>query len=416
MLCGSCLRDNALAAALTQKGHEVALIPTYTPLRTDEVNVSIERIFYNGINVYLQQKFPLFRNGGAFLEKLFDNPGLIKLVSRFGTSTNARELGELTVSVLQGEEGNQRKELHKLVAWLRDSYRPEIVQITNSMFLGLAREIKKALNVPVLCVMQGEDIFLEDLIEPYKSRARAVIRERAKDVEGFIATSDYYARFMSGYLGVPSSRIHTVRLGINMDGHGILSNNIPERPFTIGYLARICPEKGLHLLVEAFLDLARRVGPEEVRLKVAGYLGKRNETYFENIKRQIKTWKLDHVFEYAGEINREEKIIFLNSLHVLSVPTPYKEPKGLFLLEALANGIPAVQPAHGAFPEILEITGGGVLVDPNSPEALAEGLYELMNDSERRRKLGQQGRESVHRDFTDKKMAEETLAVFRQYL
>ncbi len=416
MYCGSCIHDNTLAAALIKKGHEVALVPTYTPLRTDEDNVTLDQVFYGGINVYLEQKFALFRHTPWRLDKLFNSRALLNLASRFSASTNAKDLGSLTVSVLQGEEGRQKKELAKLIKWLQESYRPEIVQLTNSMFLGMAKEIKKALGVPVLCAVQGEDIFINDLVEPYKSQARQLMRERANDVDGFIATSQYYAEFMADFLQVPLEKMHVVRLGINLQGHGVQPNLNGSTKFVIGYLARICPEKGLHLLVEAFHQLTQKLGKNAIQLKVAGYLGAKDRRYFENIIKQIDALGLSHAFHYHGEVTRHEKINFLNGLHVLSVPTTYKEPKGLSILEALANGVPVVQPSHGTFPEFISLTEGGILVEPNSASAIAEGILKLINDGHLREWLGRQGKAVVHQKFSDHAMAEATVKVYWHYI
>lgn len=416
MYCGSCLHDNTLAAALLKKGHEVALIPTYTPLRTDEANVAVNDIFYGGINVYLQEKFSLFRRTPWGLDRLFNNPSLLNWVSRFSSSTNARDLGSLTVSVLAGEEGHQKKELEKLAQWLKESYQPELVQLTNSMFVGMARELKRMLGVPVLCALQGEDLFLEELIEPYKSQAKKLLRERAREIDGFIVMSQYYADFMADYLAVPAEKIHVVKLGINLRDHGSSLDSNQEKTFVVGYLARLCPEKGLHLLVEAMQHLVEKFPADAFKLKVAGYLSPKDQKYFADIQKKIQASKLREAFEYAGEVTRVEKINFLQSLHLLSVPTVYQEPKGLYVLEALANGVPVVQPHHGAFPELLQATGGGILVEPNSASALAEGILALRNDAARRQQHRQQGKAAVHRDFSDETMAEATLAVYRHYL
>ena len=417
MYCGTCIHDNTLAAALQAKGHEVALIPTYTPIRTDEADVSIDRIFFGGINVYLQQKSALFRHTPWLLDRLFDAPALLNGLSRFSASTNAKDLGELTVSVLQGEDGRQKKELTKLVKWLQDTYRPDIVQLTNSMFVGFAKEIKRALDVPVVCAFQGEDIFLEALIEPYKSHALDLLQARASDVDAFIAPCQYYADFMARFLDIPAERINVVKLGLNLDGHGVNQGQpTGDVPFVIGYLARICPEKGLHLLVDAFHQLTQQVDGNQIRLKAAGYLNKRDEPYFEEIVKQIETWGLTDSFEYWGEIDRPQKIQFLNNLHVLSVPTTYKESKGLYVLEALANGVPVVQPRHGAFPELIAETGGGITVDAESPDAIAAGILQLMTNKALRRELGCAGKDAVHRAYSDDAMANETLAVYRAIL
>ena len=416
MYCGTCIHDNTLAAALQRKGHDVALIPTYTPIRTDEADVSIDRVFYGGINVYLQQKSALFRHTPWLLDRLLDSPSLLNGLTRLSASTSAQDLGALTVSVLQGEEGQQKKELAKLIKWLKDSYRPDIVQLTNSMFVGFAREMKKALDVPILCALQGEDIFLEDLIEPYKSQALKLLQARASEVDGYIAPCRYYADFMAEYLDIPPNKVDVVHLGLNLSEHGTSQKDLPDPPFVIGYLARICPEKGLHLLVDAFYHLANQVGTDNIQLKVAGYLGKKDEPYLEQLIKQIDAWGLSDAFDYWGEVDLHQKIDFLNSLHVLSVPTTYKESKGLFILEALANGVPVVQPRHGSFPELIAATDGGILVDPESPDTIAEGISQLMNNPAYRDQLGQQGKEAVHREFSDDLMAEETLTVYKKYI
>lgn len=417
MYCGSCLHDNALAAAIQRRGHDVALIPTYTPIRTDEENVSIDRIFFGGINIYLQHRFPIFRHTPWLLDRLLDRPTLLRWVSKLSASTDAEELGELTISMLEGESGHFRKELEKLTFWLRDGYKPDLVQLTNSMFAGMAKYIKQELSVPVLCAMQGEDIFLEALIEPHKSQVFNLLRDRARDIDGFVATSNYYAEFMTSYLNVPQEKIHTIKLGINLSGHGLdAQERAGEKPFVIGYMARICPEKGLHILVEAFRSLKQETDGRNIKLMAAGYLGPKDKSYLDEIMRKLKSWGLSDQFEYLGEIDRPSKIKFLNMVDVLSVPTPYKDPKGLFVLEALANGVPVIQPEHGAFPELIKSTGGGILIEPNSTESLVKAIQTLINDPEYRRKLGTQGKEIVHRDFSDEVMAEATLKVYQHYL
>lgn len=418
MYCGSCLHDNTLAAALIRKGHDVSLIPTYTPVRTDETDVSIDRVFYGAINVYLEQKAALFRHTPWLVDRMLDSPRLLSWATNRAGPTDARNLGALTLSVLQGEDGNQSKELEKLVVWLRDELRPDVVNLTNSMFLGMARRIRRELGVPILCSLQGEDIFLDDLVEPYASRVRQALIERARDVDGFIATSRYYVDHMSELMQTPKERIHHVRLGLKLDDFRGREPAAGEagRPFTIGYLARICPEKGLHLLVEGFRRLVEQVGRERVRLEIAGYLAQRDRDYCDGILQQMKQQGLDGIVDYRGEVDRRGKIEFLESLDVLSVPTTYAEPKGLFVLEALASGVPVVQPRHGAFPEMLEATGGGLLVEPDSPPALAEALRGLMDDPARRAELGRKGREAVHRDYSDDVMAEATLAIYRRYV
>jgi glycosyltransferase involved in cell wall biosynthesis len=414
MYCGSCLRDNTLAMALRTAGHDVQLIPTYTPTRTDDTNVSHGRVFLGGINVFLQQHLALFRRTPWVVDRLLDSPALLRLATRWGVSVDPAQLGAMTLSMLHGPGGFQRKEIEKLVRYLADDMRPEIVSLPNSLLIGLAPAIKAGLpGVPVCCTFQGEELFLDSLGEPYRAKSLELIRRHAEHVDGFIAVSEFGASQMAGYLGLDRNRIHVVPLGINADGHQKRAGVDPE-PFTIGYLARIAPEKGLHVLCEAYRRLASRgeaLPPS--RLWAAGYLGPEHRAYLAGIRKQMEAWGLASCFHYHGELDRPGKLSFLRELSVLSVPGDYEDPKGLFLLESMASGVPIVQPRRGAATEIIETTGGGVLVAPGDPDALARGLAALMTDPARRRVLGDRGFDGVRAHFSAAGMRDRALDVYR---
>src|SRR5262249_43117703 len=157
------------------------------------------------------------------------------------------------------EHGKQRKEVTKIVRWLAQDVRPQVVNLTNALLSGMVHELKRHLKVPVLCSLQGDDIYLESLPEPARSQALALIRDHCREMDGFMATSAYYADFMSDYFAIPRQRIHVVLPGLNLHGHGGPRSPRDGLP-AIGYLARICPEKGLHVLVEAFHLLRREPG------------------------------------------------------------------------------------------------------------------------------------------------------------
>ncbi|MBX3412947.1 MAG: glycosyltransferase family 4 protein [Pirellulales bacterium] len=413
MFCGSCLHDNTLAAALRLRGADVLLVPTYTPLRTDEENVSEPRVFYGGINVYLQQKSALFRHTPWFLDRWLDSPGLIKWLTSRAASTKPQELGDLTVSMLRGEEGRQRKELDKLIDWLRHQVRPDVIHLSNSMLVGMARELQSQLGVPVACTLSGEDIFLEQLIEPHYTEARQVLRERVRDVAAFVALNRYFADFMADYADIPRERIHVIPHGLKLDGHGTRAAREEGAVRTIGYLARICPEKGLHLLVEAFHRLCDDATLPPVRLRVAGYLGEGDRAYLAALQARIAELGLADRFEYVGEVDRRGKIEFLQSLDVMSVPTVYRESKGLSILEALANAVPVVLPAHGTFPELVADTQGGLLHQPLDPGSLAEQLAIYVRDRVRATRDGLAGQAAVRERYNDDVMAARTLEFYR---
>ena len=411
MYCGACIRDNALATELMARGHQVELLPLYTPTLSDEPNVSEDAVFFGGINVYLQQHFSLFRHTPRFLDRIWDSSLVLNLASRWALKTNPEALGDLTVSVLRGEEGRQRKELVKLVEWLRSHPSPDILNLGNSLFLGLAPSLKEATGCPICCTLQGEDLFLQSLPQRYQKRALELIRSNIGCVDAFIAVSRYHADFMSDYLGIPADKIHVVPLGIHWRDY-----NGPRKPktdpFTIGYLARIVPEKGLHLLGEAFRTLSQGGQLAGARLEVAGYLAPAQKTYLRKVERQIQGWGLAQQFRYRGILSRAEKVEFLSNLDVLSVPASYDEPKGMYLLEAMASGVPVVQPRRGAYPEIIEKTGGGLLVDPDSPDSIVEGILSVAKDPALAEKLSKNGKQGIRAHYSAELMAERTLEVY----
>jgi glycosyltransferase involved in cell wall biosynthesis len=415
MYCGSCLRDNTLARTLMQAGHDVLLVPTYTPTRSDEPNVSSQRMYLGGINVYLQQHFDFFRKSPQMLDRILDYKPLLKFVSRLGLSVDPANLGELTVSMLLGTKGFLRKEILRMARFLAKEFSPEIVTLPNSLLISLAPALKAERNVPICCTLQGEDFFLNSLSEPYRSQSIQIIREQAQYVDGFIAVSHFGARSMADLLGIPLERIHVVPLGINCDGFGPAAIST-EQPFTIGYLARIAPEKGLRVLCDSYQILLSHQDLPPSRLWAAGYFPPEHKPYLADIQKDMHAKGLSNQFAYHGELDRLGKQNFLRSLSVFSVPAPYPDVKGLFLLEAMASGIPVVQPRRGAFTEIIETTGGGILVEPDNPNALAQGFLDLWGDPARRIELGAQGYRGVREHYSATKMAEKALSVYQTVL
>jgi glycosyltransferase involved in cell wall biosynthesis len=416
MYCGSCMHDNTLVTALLAQGHDALLVPLYTPIRTDEPDVSQKRVFFGGINVYLQQKLSLFRHTPWLFDRFLDVPRLLRWVAGFAVQIDPERVGALTISMLKGKHGHQRKEVEKLAGWLAAEVKPQLVNLTNVLLSGVVHEIKRQVGVPVLGTLQGDDIFLEALPEPFRSQALDLIREHCWEIDGFIATSAYYADFMAGYLAIPRERIHVVYPGLNLTGHGTARPAAAGPPYTIGYFARICPEKGLHVLAEAFRVLRAMPGAPACRLRVSGWLGENNRAYLEDVQRRLQGSGLADDFEHVSSPHHTSKVRFLQSLDVLSVPTTYREPKGLYVLEALANGVPVVQPRHGSFPELVELTGGGLLVQPDDPADLACGLRQVLDDQARRNELGRKGKEAVHQRFTAHVMAQKTIDVYGRYL
>lgn len=414
MYCGSCLNDNTLAAALTRQGRDVQLVPTYTPIRTDDQDMSSDQLFFGGVNVFLQEKVPIFRYVPAVLHHWLDNPRLIRWLTYRKMNTDAAGLGPLTVSILRGAHGNQRKEVHRLCDWLVET-RPALVNLSNMLIAGFVPELRRRLDVPVVATIQGDDIFLKGLPDKYQQQALAEIRRIDADVKAYVTHSEFYADAMSGYLGIDRAKIDVVPLGIRTGGMS-MPTDLRDRPPTIGYLARLAPEKGLDVLCRAFLEVRKLPGMEPARLRIAGWLGGQHERYAQQAFQMLRDAGCGEHFEYIGEVTRDEKTRFLSSIDVLSVPSPYEEPKGIYVLEALGQGVPVVQPDHGAFPEMISRLSGGRLYPPGDVAALVSHLHDLLTRHDERRELGRQGQQAVRQFHSDEAMARAVWEVFSRHM
>ncbi len=410
MYCGSCSRDNALAVELLARGHKVTLLPLYTPTNPDEANVSRKRVLFGGISVYLQQYAPIFRKTPRFLDRLWDSPWIINAFASRSLSTDPSLLGDMTVSMLEGDKGVLRKEFDKLLDWIADEPVPDVINLPNSLLIGLAAPLRRALKRPICCTLQGEDLFLNGLVEPYRSRAIALIQGQVGDVDHFLSVSDYYVPMMSKMLAIPAGKVSVVPLGINLAGYE--RRGPRDETFRVGYFARVAPEKGLDVLADAYRRLRARTPGAKMRLEAAGYMNPAQAPYLDGVKRDLAKAGLAGEFTYHGAVDRAGKLAFLRTLDVLSVPTPVDEPKGVFTLEAMGAGVPVVQPRRGAFTEMVEKTGGGVLVPPDDPQALADALHALWQDPARLDELGRRGFDGVREHYSIQRSTDRLLAVY----
>jgi glycosyltransferase involved in cell wall biosynthesis len=417
MYCGSCLRDNALAVELMRRGHQVTLLPLYTPTNPDETNVSRKRVLFGGISIYLQHYMPFFRKSPKFLDRILDAPWIINAFASRSISTDPAMLGGMTISMLEGDQGVLRKEFDKLLDWMADEPVPDVINLPNSLLIGLAAPLKRALKRPICCTLQGEDLFLNGLTEPYRARAIQLIKEQVPDVDVFLSVSDYYVPLMSRLIGIPRDRIAVVPLGINLAGYERRSSEelarrrLGEAGFRVGFFARVAPEKGLHVLAEAYALLRARTPGVKMRLDAAGYMNRAQLPYLEDIKQGLAAAGLADEFTYHGAVDRDGKLAFLQNLDVMSVPAP-DEPKGVSVLEAMAVGVPVVQPRCGSFTEMVQKTGGGLLVPPNDPPALAAALQSLFEDRELADRLGRLGFDGVREHYSIATSTDRLLAVY----
>lgn len=422
MYCGNCFRDNALVAELRAQGHDVTMIPLYLPITLDEADQSAGTpVFFGGINVYLEQKSALFRRAPNWFRRILSSERMLRWAAGRAAKTRAADVGDLTLSMLRGEAGNQARELDELLAWLKRQEHPDVVCLSNALLLGMGRKVKTELQTKVVCTLQGEDSFLDALPESHRAAAWQLLSERAADVDAFIAPSRYFAELMTRRLGLRPERVHVVHNGLNLDGYGsqpATRNSDRSRAGTqhaapvLGYFARMCKEKGLDTLVEAFIHLKNRDKVPRLKLHIGGGCGPGDEPFVKSLRKRLAEAGFIGETMFAPNLSRAEKIAFLESLSVFSVPARYGEAYGLYVIEAMAAGVPVVQPRVAAFPELIEAIGGGVLCDSDDPKQLAEVIENLLLAPERARVLGETGRKAVFERYTVEAMTDQIVRIY----
>jgi glycosyltransferase involved in cell wall biosynthesis len=404
--CGSCLRDNALIKALRARRHDALMVPLYLPLVTDRDAASPEQpVRVGGISLYLQEKMPWFRLMPRFIHRWLDDPARLRKAASLMGMTSAKDLGRMTVGSLVGQSGNQWAEWQRLITWLKEQKpKPDVISLSNSLLTGLAKALSTELSVPVVCSLQGEDSFLDTLPDPYREQAWAAMRENSQHIARYIAPSQFYASAMAKRLDVTKDKMSVVPNGLDVNAFPAADPDL-NRP-VIAYLARMIHGKGLTTLVDAFIEIVKRGKIQRLALRIGGAKTSGDAKYVEELEKKLQEAGCAERVTWHPNMTFDEKRRFLRDVTVFSVPATYGEAFGLYLVEAFASGIPVVQPRSGAFPEMIETTGGGLLCEPDDPKSLADALETLLLDPAQREKLGQRGMSQARTIYTSAAMAE----------
>lgn len=410
--CGNCLRDSKYVRALKDLGHQVIKVPMYLPLFDDAHDLNDVPVFYGAVNLYLKHRFPIFRHMPAFIENALNSKSMLQIAAHKAGSTRASGLEDMTISMLLGEDGSQKVELERMIDWLANEAKPDVVHLSNALLLGLARRIKQRMNIPVICSLQDEDVWVDVMDDKYRKEVWDLMSERGKDVDAFISVSDYYAAEIHQKMTIREDQMHTVHIGVDTADYS--PKNIAEKEPVIGYLSRMCEENGLAVLVDAFILLRQDPGFSTVKLKITG--GKTDDDihFIKEQKQKISNAGLENEVFWAEEFEGEERQKFFDSVRLISVPVLNGEAFGLYQLEAMASGIPMVQPALGAFPEVIGTSGGGLIYAENKPEHLAEALASLILNDEKLQELSAAGLSGVKAHFDIHAQANKMMKVYEK--
>ncbi len=412
--CGNCLRDSKYVDALRMQGHEVIKIPMYLPLFSDEHDITDIPVFYGAVSLYLKQLYPIFRKSPAWFDRFLNSKPVLKLAAGFAGSTRAKGLEEMTISMLLGEEGQQKEELDRMVDWITQHIKPDVIHLSNALLLGLAKRLKEKINVPLFCSLQDEDTWVDVMKPSSREIVWKLMESKANDVDGFIAVSDYYLEVMKKNMNIPGEKLHRVYIGIDPDEYEYFSPVNKQR--NIGFISHECFQNGLDILVDAFIELRSGKGFEDCNLIITGGSTGDDSRFIKNLSRKIRKKGLTGSVQFHKSFEGEGRKEFFRKVSVISVPVRKGEAFGIYLLESMASGIPVVQPDLGAFPEILNTAGGGLLYSPNTPAILAETLAELLSGSQMLQDFSRQGREGVEKYFNIKGLSDEMVSVYSKFI
>ena len=413
--CENCIRDHALTRALRDQGLDVVLVPLYLPLNSAMAREDLTQgspIFFGGINLYLKHRFRLFRRTPRWLDRLFDSKPMLALAARQAGTTSPEGMGPMTLAMIRGENRAQSKELARLLDWLEESEKPDLVHLTTSMLIGLARPIHDRLHVPVVCSAMDEDDWIDRVGEPYRTQCWEAMSEKTRDVEAFITVSDWYGETMSRRLGVARARFHRVYVGV--DPARIAPASMDFEPPTIGYLSKLTPALGLDVLMDAFMLLKQKPQHHALRLRAMGGITGGDKRFIGELRKKLSAANLEQDVDLMPEMDLEARREFLSSLTLMSVPVPGGEAFGTFMLEAWAAGVPVVMPCAGAFPELVALSGGGIIYADDSAESLAKALDSILASPEQARRMGQAGRAAVLDQFSMERMAQATTRIYEK--
>ncbi len=411
--CGNCLRDSEYIQGLKRAGVEVVKVPMYLPIFADEHDIEEVPVFYGAISLYLKHSFPALRKAPGWLDKILNSGPALRFAAGMAGSTNPRGLEGMTISMLLGETGEQKKELEHLVDWLEHHSKADVIHLSNALLIGLARRIKERLDVKVVCTLQDEDVWVNAMDEDFKIQTWDLMKERARDVDAFFAVSDYFAKEMQPILDIPDEKLFVHH--ITIDPADYTYQNASEKPLNVGYISRMCEDNGLEVLVDAFILLRKDSKWRGVKLVITGGSTGENDKFVKSIKKKIKDAGLENEVEFHKDFE-DGRHEFFKKVSMVSVPVLQGEAFGLYLLESMASGVPVVQPALGAFPEIIKKSGGGIVYEPNTPEKLSEALSQMLSDTDKLNELSEKGRQGVEEKFNVHQEAKDVVARYSELL
>ena len=403
--CANCYRDMICLRAMRKvEGISATAIPLYLPPDEGTSEKEIDnKVFFGAISLYLREKVSFLKNMPEFFDKFFDSRLFLRMAAKRAGTTRTEGLEEMTLSMIMGDEAFPDKEIDRLVRYLTSNGKPDIIHLSNALIIGLARQLKKRLDVKIVCSLLNEDDWIDEMAEPYQSNAWKMIAREAVNVDAFVTPSRYYRDHFISKTGITGSDYYIVPLALDHISYTAVpkKDNFPA----LGYFCRINSANGFDKLVDAFILLKQNDRLPGLTLHVSGGYTSDDKPFIMEQIRKIKSAGFKSSVKIYPEFHGNSKEEFFSNIDIMSVPVRKHDGYGLYILESNSAGVPVVQPATGAFPEIIEKTGGGITYFPDTVEVLSDSIYKLFLDKDLRIQLGEVGKLRVPAELSLKKMA-----------
>jgi glycosyltransferase involved in cell wall biosynthesis len=414
--CGNCYRDMIYLRAIRKvKGIEATAIPLYLPPEVSNTESGLDKhVFFGAVSMYLREKVSFLRNMPAFLDKIFDSPPMLKMAASRAGTTRTEGLEEMTLSMIKGENAFPEKELQRLIKYLTKDGKPDIIHLSNALIIGLARQLKKRMNVKIVCSLLNEDDWIDEMAEPYQSKAWKMISQESENVDAFVTPSNYYKNLFISKTGVSGANFHIIPLAV--DAADLTDIKSGRHYPALGYFCRINSQNGFDKLVDAFIELKTGKSLPGLTLHVSGGFTGDDKPFIAKQIRKIKVHNLNNSVRWYSEFQGNDKQDFFSNIDMMSVPVRKYDGYGLYILESNTAGVPVVQPATGAFPEIIEKTLGGITYSPDTVSELAANILRLFKDDVLRKELGENGRKNVINKLTIDKMSSGLSSVYNEVI
>ncbi len=380
--CGNCFRDNLMAQAMKRAGHQVVIMPIYLPLRQKEFQADTP-LFFPATSYYVGQKFFKDKPIPAWLKKLLGAQPLLDIAMSMAGTTTSDGMEDMTLSMITGEGTTFDDMVREMIDWIVNKERPDVVYISSSMLVGIAKALKQEFEIQkierppkIVCVAQDEEVWIDGLREEDAAMAWRGIAENLKFADAVITTSLHYKRKMSTLLNTNhlnatnDTGVHVVYPGLELDKYA--TDEHPTDP-TIGFFYRMNKADGLDVLAEAFVMLKQEGAIPNLKLRIGGGYTSADKPFLRQVYKLLAPYKEDVVIE--DTYDWAHHTAFYKKISVICVPLQFEESVGLYLLEAFAAGVPAVEPNRGSFNEI--VGKAGLIYSQNDAKSLAIALEQL---------------------------------------